>query len=249
MKADATYDDYWQSGLHSSPEWDQECFHKILGPLIGLGRVLDYGCGFGYAYQRQLSRAVKDYTGADVADVALADAGRKGLRAIKINSESGAIDSPDSTFDGACSIEVLEHLFDPLRAVREIHRVLKPRGVLVVTVPNFGYHTWRLLALLRAQVPSEPPKPQENRFNGCHIRFYSKLMLKRLLRDCGFVNIKFGSFDQASVWDVFEAGGYFGYVSKFARERFPAFMHLRFLQDLWPNIFAKRLRAVAWKRD
>ena len=28
--------------------------------------------------------------------------------------------------------------------------------VLVATVPNFGYHAWRLLALLRAQVPSEP---------------------------------------------------------------------------------------------
>jgi hypothetical protein len=49
------------------------------------------------------------------------------------------------------------------------------------------------------------------------------------------------------VWDVFKAGGHFGRISQFARDHFPGPLHLRFLQDLWPNVFAMRLRAVARK--
>jgi SAM-dependent methyltransferase len=200
----------------------------------------------GYAYQQRLARSVKHYVGADVGTIALSHARQKGFETLAIDPDTGSVTAPDETFDGATCIEVLEHLFDPLQAAREIHRVLKPGGVLIVTVPNFGYHTWRLLALLRAQVPSEPESPA-NRYNGVHIRFFSKLMLKRLLRDAGFVGMKFGSFDEASIWDVFEAGGHFGYLSKYARKYLPPILQLRFLQDIWPNVCAKRLRVVAWK--
>jgi len=144
-------------------------------------------------------------------------------------------------------MEVFEHLFDPLQAARELFRILRPGGVLIATVPNFGYHCWRLLALLRAQVPSEPERRELNRYNGVHIRFFSKLMLTRMVRDAGFKDIKIGSFDDASVWDVFDAAGHFGLITKLARERLPSAFHLRFLQDVWPNVFAKRLRVVAHK--
>jgi len=179
--------------------------------------------------------------------VALADAKRKGYQSLQIDANTGTVDSADGAFDGASCIEVLEHLFDPLQSAREIHRVLKPGGVLVATVPNFGYHAWRLLALLRAQVPSEPEDKNKNRYNGVHIRYFSKLMFRRLLRDAGFVNISIGSFDNGSVWDIFLAAGHFGLISQFARDHFPGPLHLRFLQDLWPNVFAYRLRAVARK--
>jgi SAM-dependent methyltransferase len=242
MNAETFYDEYWHT--HSCLEWDLPSFRKYLGPLIGLERVLDYGCGLGLAYQRHLIGSVKTYVGADVAEVALSDLRTKGLSALKIHPETSVIDATSDAFDGASCVEVFEHLFDPLKAARELNRVLKPGGVLVATVPNFGYHTYRLLALLRAQVPLEP---HSNRYDGVHIRFLSKLMLKRLLRDGGFVNIKIGSWDNASVWDVFQAMGHFGLISKYARRYLPTFMHLRFMQDVWPNIFAMRLRAVAWK--
>jgi hypothetical protein len=90
-------------------------------------------------------------------------------------------------------------------------------------------------------------EPHSNRYDGVHIRFFSKLLLTRLLRDAGFVDIKISSWDQASIWDVFWATGVLGWVSTSAKKYLPAFMHLRFLQDAWPNIFAIRLRATAWK--
>jgi SAM-dependent methyltransferase len=240
------YDSYWKS-RENSPEMKEKQFQRAFSPLLGRQKVLDYGCGKGLIYQRQLSTAVKNYTGADVSSIALEEAKVKGLGAVRINPENGKVDLPDNVFDCAVCVEVFEHLFDPLAAAREIHRVMQPGGVFIATVPNFGYHAWRLLAFLRAQVPSEPEDRERNRFNGVHIRFFSKLMFKRLLRDAGFTNISIGSFCDASVWDVFLAAGHFGHVSEFAHKYFPRPLHLRFLQDLWPNVFAVRLRAVAYK--
>jgi len=247
MNVETFYDHYWASGLHVSPGWDEKRFHKVFAPLIGRDRVLDYGCGLGHAYQRQLAQVVKCYVGADVGPLALADAKGKGFEALRIDPERGTTEAPENSFDGATCIEVFEHLFDPLQSARELFRILKPGGVLVATVPNFGYHPWRLMALLRAQVPSEPEDPGRNRFNGVHIRFFSKLMLKRLLRQAGFVTITIGSFDEGSVWDVFQAAGPLWSISTFARNNLPGPLHLRFLQDVWPNVFAMRLRAVACK--
>jgi SAM-dependent methyltransferase len=247
VEAATFYDQYWANGLHVSQEWSEREFQRYMGVLVGRERVLDYGCGMGFAYQRRLVQAVKSYTGADVGTLALETAQKRGLPTLAIDPQTGALDAAPGTFDGATCVEVFEHLFDPLQAAREICRLLKPGGVLVATVPNFGYHAWRLMALLRAQVPSEPENKNVNRFNGVHIRYFSKLMFKRLFRDAGFVDIKISSFDTGTVWDVFKAGGHFGHVSDFARKHLPSPFHLHFMEDLWPNVFAYRMRAVGRK--
>src|SRR5690606_1048306 len=46
---------------------------------------------------------------------------------------------PDNTFDSAILSEVLEHLDDDSAGLREILRVLKPGGVVAITVPNADY--------------------------------------------------------------------------------------------------------------
>jgi SAM-dependent methyltransferase len=237
MGTETFYDqDYWKDGKHMGIEMPPSMFQQALGPVISRDSVLDYGCGLGYAYQRQLRAVVSRYVAADVSSMAVENARSKGLEAVQVNPT-----------DGAVCLEVFEHLFDPLSAARELHRVLKPGGVLVATVPNFGYHAWRFLAFLRAQVPHEPENSKVDRYKGVHIRFFSKLNFKRLLRDAGFENIKIGSYDNASVWDIFLAMGHIAYISKLAHQYLPSFLHLRFLQDVWPNVFAMRLRAVAYK--
>ena len=123
----------------------------------------------------------------------------------------------------------------------------EPGGVLVATVPNFGYHAWRALAVLRAQVPAEPDRPKENRFNGVHIRFFSRLMFRRLFQSAGFDNVWVGNYGESSVWDVFQFGPPFCYLTSFARKRLPRPFHLEFMADVWPNVFAQRLRAVVYK--
>ena len=247
MNTEQFYDNYWSNNLHIVKAWEDKRFRKVFAPLLECPQVLDYGCGLGRTYQKQLVRTAKGYTGADVSELAIADAKNKGLNAVKILPESGKMELPDNAYDGAVCVEVFEHLFEPLNAARELHRVLKPGGVLVATVPNFGFHAWRLMALLRAQVPAEPEDKPGNRYHGVHIRFFSKLLLKRMLRDAGFVDVQVGSFGEASIWHVFAGMGHLAHICEFANKYLPSPLHLYFLQDVWPNIFAERLRAVAYK--
>lgn len=48
----------------------------------------------------------------------------------------------DNTFDGVILSEILEHVEDDVRALREVYRVLKPGGVVAITVPHWNYPFW-----------------------------------------------------------------------------------------------------------
>jgi SAM-dependent methyltransferase len=49
---------------------------------------------------------------------------------------------PDNTFDAVIMSEVLEHIDHDTQALKEAYRVLKPGGVLAVTVPHANYPFW-----------------------------------------------------------------------------------------------------------
>jgi predicted SAM-dependent methyltransferase len=51
---------------------------------------------------------------------------------------------PDNAFDAVTMWDVLEHVYDPATTLAEIHRILKPDGVLVIRVPNLDAWDARL---------------------------------------------------------------------------------------------------------
>ena len=42
----------------------------------------------------------------------------------------------DAAFDTVVSMETIEHLTEPLDLLREVHRVLRPEGILLISTPN-----------------------------------------------------------------------------------------------------------------
>lgn len=94
--------------------------------------VLDAPCGRLAALTRELQKSEFLAVGADVDRDAAA---RLGSSFVEAN-----LDAPlpwrDETFDAVFSTEGIEHLENQFAFLRELHRVLKPGGALVLTTPN-----------------------------------------------------------------------------------------------------------------
>src|ERR1043165_1202636 len=84
------------------------------------GKCLEIGCGRG-VYQDLAS----DYTGTDISESA-----GKNLHKPFVQCSATSLPFAESTFDGAWTVWVLEHVPGPEKALEEIRRVLKPGGVL-----------------------------------------------------------------------------------------------------------------------
>ena len=79
-------------------------------------------------------------TGVDIAGEAVALARRRGLGRL-VRGSIGALPLRSESFDLVTSFDVLYHLGveDDLAALRELHRVLRPRGVLLIRVPAYDW--------------------------------------------------------------------------------------------------------------
>jgi SAM-dependent methyltransferase len=112
-------------------------------PLPSGARVLEIGCGTG-ANGPVLAAGDRFAVGIDTSLVALDLAGtpERGHSA-RLRADALALPFADTSFDLVAALDVLEHLDDPAAAVRELRRVLRPRGAVVVFVPAFRF-LWSL---------------------------------------------------------------------------------------------------------
>ncbi len=96
---------------------------------------------------------------------------------------------PDNSFDGAILSEILEHVDDDVRGLREVYRVLKPGGVLAVTVPNANYPFWwdpinrTLEDVFRAHIQTGPLAG----IWANHVRLYTREQLRKAVEEAGFI--------------------------------------------------------------
>jgi SAM-dependent methyltransferase len=99
-------------------------------------RVLDVGCGRGLLL-RAFQHSGCDVTGTEFSD----DACRFAREILKIPVRVGLLHDlnfPDSSFDVVIMWHVLEHVSDPRPVLAEVSRILRPGGVFLAGVPNFG---------------------------------------------------------------------------------------------------------------
>jgi ubiquinone/menaquinone biosynthesis C-methylase UbiE len=108
--------------------------------------ILDCACGRGFylKYYRTVSQTVK-LVGLELEDeiIRKAQANVGQLPHITLNRANiYQLPYPDAAFDGVILSEILEHIEEDVRGLKEVFRVLKPGGVVAITVPNANYPFW-----------------------------------------------------------------------------------------------------------
>jgi len=128
-------------------------------------RILDVGCGTG-ANLLMLSE-YGDAEGVDISEDALAFCRERGLDKVRLGAGE-QLPYDDGTFDLVTALDVVEHMDDDLAGLREMRRVLRPGGRVLLFVPTFMF-LWGL---------------QDDVSN--HRRRYRLPELRRVLEQAGF---------------------------------------------------------------
>lgn len=123
----------------------------------GRGRYLEIGAGSG-ASLLTLEGVYDSLVGTELsparaAQLAETFAGHENVKVVRHDIERERLDYPDGHFDTVAMCAVIEHLMDPIGALRELHRVLAPGGRLLLDTPNIAKWT-RRIKLMAGYFPS-----------------------------------------------------------------------------------------------
>ena len=99
-------------------------------------RILDIGCGTG-ANMKTFARHGMT-VGIDSSIDARHFCQKRGVQTVAL-SEVEKMPFDDGTFDVITALDILEHTDDDLEALREIRRVARPAGMLLIAVPAYGF--------------------------------------------------------------------------------------------------------------
>jgi 2-polyprenyl-3-methyl-5-hydroxy-6-metoxy-1,4-benzoquinol methylase len=94
------------------------------------GWLVDVGCGTG-AFWEAIGSQVQRYTGVDLVDYET-----NTFEQLTADLNKDPLPFDDNSVDTVTAIEVIEHVENPRRFMRELSRIVKPGGLVAVTTPN-----------------------------------------------------------------------------------------------------------------
>jgi 2-polyprenyl-3-methyl-5-hydroxy-6-metoxy-1,4-benzoquinol methylase len=165
-------------------------------PSKRVGRLLDVGCSNG-AYLAAMRDIGWEVEGVEFDSDAVGYARHfHSLKVTQGDLEDALRQLPESDFDVVTMWHVLEHSFDPAAALRLIHRVLKPGGVLMLEVPNFAALSASLFR--RCWYPMDVPR---------HLYQFTPATIKTMLTKARFhdIRVKGVPAPEAIVWSAVAA--------------------------------------------
>jgi 2-polyprenyl-3-methyl-5-hydroxy-6-metoxy-1,4-benzoquinol methylase len=174
------------SGLKKREQWDIILNNRLsrIEQMADKGVILDIGCGLG-----ELLNVAKDRgwcaQGVELSEFAFKMAKKTfGLKVFNGTFEQA--DFSGNSFDVITMIEVIEHLPDPMKTLKECHRVLKTNGIIIVQTGDVSSYYARISG---------------NRwpyFLAGHLFYFSKKTIRKMLEKTGFEIIKIYRGDEIS---------------------------------------------------
>ena len=147
------------------------------------GRLLEVGCGHGLLLDEARKR------GWAVEGLELADASREHARSLGLDVRDQTLEEAEGTYGAVVLADVLEHLDDPVGALRRSRGLLAPGGVALIVTPDPASRTARLAgSRWWGYLPS-------------HTYLIPHATLRGLLRDAGLETV-----EERHFWRTFSFG-------------------------------------------
>lgn len=146
----------------------------------GRGTLLDVGCGRGELWH-SLKGLFETYVGADILKY---EGFPVDSEFCSVDLDTGRVSLPDRFADVIAAVETIEHLENPRAFARELTRLVKPGGWVVVTTPN----QVSLLSKLGLFVKNEFPAFRGTNYPA-HLTALLEVDLRRIAAECGWQEI------------------------------------------------------------
>ena len=197
----------WETNPPTFVDRRVETILEMLPRLGPEAKLLDIGCLEG-----SYTRMYADTVGAGSVhgvDVSLTDEARaKGVEAIEFDLNSGEkLPYEDGRFDVVVCIESLEHIYPTDFILREIRRVIKPKGTAIIDVPRLD----SILNIALLAMGFQPPGiecSRERRYGALnedsvltgHVAYFTRRALLEMLESTGFRIVEARQIGQRTGW-------------------------------------------------
>jgi SAM-dependent methyltransferase len=173
------YDAYYSEENLSVPKFIEGRLAEIVdsfSPYRKTNRLLDIGCGAG-SLLKAARNAGWEAEGLEVSRPAVEHVRSEGFKAF--HGELEAANYPEGYFDVVTASELLEHVPEPGRLVRDIARILRKGGLWWATTPHANGASGQILKLDWSVI--SPPE---------HLHLFSRAALRTLLLNSGFRRVE-----------------------------------------------------------
>lgn len=158
-------------------------WNKIIKLIPNQSVVLDIGCSSGSLGREliKIKKCVVDGIEIDPQDARLASEKLRKVWVFSIEDAKG-LQQIKTKYDVIIFADVLEHLVDPVSALRNLKRILNPGGEIIFSIPNMAHISVRL-----ALLAGEFNYTQVGLLDKTHIHFYNLDEIKRIFSEAGLV--------------------------------------------------------------
>lgn len=146
----------------------------------GARRILDVGCGEGVLGGRLLERGAEEVVGIEVSGSAAERARRRLSRVVCGDVEGIELPLERGRFDCILLADVLEHLRDPLAALKKLSVHMSDTGTVVASIPNV-----RFLQVVAGLLEGNWSYQDFGILDRTHLRFFTRREMERLFSDAG----------------------------------------------------------------
>jgi len=182
-----SYDDIWDKkiikGCESDVSNDGNRYNVAAQHLQRGDFLLDFGCGIG-TFANIVRGMFEKIYGCEISEKAIKVACSRGIHAVKVDIDIDILPFENNFFDSVVCLDVIEHIKDPINLIKEMNRVLKPDGIIIITTPNIRH----LKYILKIIKYGEFPKTSDDNemYDGGHIHYFTFKDIEFILNDNGF---------------------------------------------------------------